>query len=176
MVITITDEQKKLVEDNHNLIYSFLSKHNLSVDDYYDLAAIGLCTAAITYNSKKSNFSTYAYQCIKTSIIGETRKLNFQRTIPNDKIVYYQSTFNSDGEDELQYIDSLPSQDDVEDSVIESDFMDKFSEKDKTIIKLIMAGYSQREIGKMLGCTGSNIGGIRKRIKENFVKEYTETQ
>ena len=74
----------------------------------------------------------------------------------------------------MQYIDSLPSQDDVEDSVIESDFMDKFSEKDKTIIKFIMAGYSQREIGKLLGCTGSNIGSIRKRIKENFIREYNE--
>ena len=29
----LTEEQKKLVEDNHKLIYSFIIKRNLSIDE-----------------------------------------------------------------------------------------------------------------------------------------------
>lgn len=58
-VIQITDEARKLVEENHNLVYSFLYKYHLDVEEWYDLAAIGLCKAANTYNNDKSGFSTY---------------------------------------------------------------------------------------------------------------------
>ena len=55
----MTKEQQKLVEENHGLIYSFLAKHNLPIEEYYDLAAIGLCKASITYQNE-TTFSTYA--------------------------------------------------------------------------------------------------------------------
>ena len=45
------EHQKSLVTENHNLIYSFLKKYNLDVDEYYDLAAIGLCNACINYDA-----------------------------------------------------------------------------------------------------------------------------
>ena len=48
----MTRESQRLVEDNHNLIYKFLRNHNLE-DDWYDVAAIGLCKAANNYNSDK---------------------------------------------------------------------------------------------------------------------------
>lgn len=37
----MTDYQKQLVTDNHNLIYRFLQKEKLNMEDWYDLAAIG---------------------------------------------------------------------------------------------------------------------------------------
>ena len=43
---TLTDEERDLVTNNHNLIYSYLNKYNLS-DDYYDLCAIGLCSTLL---------------------------------------------------------------------------------------------------------------------------------
>ena len=48
----MTDEQRKLVEDNHSLIYLVINNMGLSVEDNYDIAAIGLCNAAIGYDSK----------------------------------------------------------------------------------------------------------------------------
>lgn len=49
----MNDEQRKLVENNHNLIYAILHKYNLPIDEYYDVAAIGLCKAAITFDAEK---------------------------------------------------------------------------------------------------------------------------
>mgnify|MGYP001317500519 CR=1 FL=1 len=45
-VIEITDEASELVEENHNLIYSLLHKCHLNIEEWYDIAAIGLCKAA----------------------------------------------------------------------------------------------------------------------------------
>lgn len=65
----LTPAQQQLVEDNHNLIYGFLREYNLSQDEYYDLAAIGLCKAAQSFNSnRKSKFSYYAYLVMLTEV------------------------------------------------------------------------------------------------------------
>ena len=64
MSIQLNDEQRKLVEDNHNLIYQYLIDNKLPQDEYYDIAAIGLCKAALKYDTSKGAFSTYVYRAI----------------------------------------------------------------------------------------------------------------
>ena len=58
MSIQLNDEQRKLVADNHNLIYQYLIDNNLPQDEYYDIAAIGLCKAALKYDTAKGACST----------------------------------------------------------------------------------------------------------------------
>ena len=57
--------QQKLVEDNHNLIYSFMNKNKLSTDaveDWYGTCAIAMCKAAMTYDPNRNvKFNTVAY-------------------------------------------------------------------------------------------------------------------
>ena len=55
--MTLTSEQQEVVRKNHGLIYFYLHKNNLSIEDYYDLAAIGLCKAVLTYEKNKGAFS-----------------------------------------------------------------------------------------------------------------------
>ena len=53
MSLKLNDEQRKLVEQNHNLIYSAMTKCGIrrqDFDDYYGFASIGLCKAAIDYD------------------------------------------------------------------------------------------------------------------------------
>ena len=62
----LTDDQRKLVEKNHNLIYTFARKYKINLDEYYGLLAIGLCIAARIYDPNKGlAFSTLAYQCMR---------------------------------------------------------------------------------------------------------------
>ena len=66
----LTNAQQELAAANHNLIYAVLNKHNLPEEDYYDIAAIGLCMAASTYDaSKGAAFSTYAYRVIANEVL-----------------------------------------------------------------------------------------------------------
>ena len=70
----LSTEQRKLVEENHNLIYAVIHRLNLSVEDYYDIAAIGLCKAAIKYDSERGMFSTFAFSVIRNEILMDKRK------------------------------------------------------------------------------------------------------
>ena len=59
----LDEKQKKLVEENHSLIYSFAHSHNLPLDEYYDILAIALCKAGMTFKPELGHaFSTYAYK------------------------------------------------------------------------------------------------------------------
>ena len=86
--LILTQQQQQLVEDNHKLIYFYLYRNSLSVDEFYDVAAIGLCKAAITYNGQ-TKFSTYAYSCIKCEIFNELHRQKSARKIPMDKQLSY---------------------------------------------------------------------------------------
>lgn len=70
----MTDYQKQLVTDNHNLIYRFLQKEKLNMEDWYDLSAIGMCKAAKTFNEGTSKFSTYAFKCMFNEVYSEKKK------------------------------------------------------------------------------------------------------
>lgn len=74
---TLTDEERDLVTNNHNLIYSYLNKYNLS-DDYYDLCALGLCRAAHFYEPERGKFSSFAFLCMSNAISMEWRKVQRQ--------------------------------------------------------------------------------------------------
>ena len=57
----LTSKQKELVEVNHNLIYKFASIKNVSIEEYYDILAIGLCKAAMAFDENKGKFSTVSF-------------------------------------------------------------------------------------------------------------------
>lgn len=75
----LTAEQQKLVEDNLKLVYSVIHKCYPTYSCDEDLAQcgmLGLCRAAMNWDSTKSTFGTYAFQCIKNAIGKEFRIRN----------------------------------------------------------------------------------------------------
>lgn len=65
------------------MIYTFLHQYHLSIEDYYDLAAIGLCKAGSKFDGSKSKFSTYAYKCMFTTVFTEIRDRKAEKRIPD---------------------------------------------------------------------------------------------
>lgn len=169
-MIYITEEQKELVEKNHNLIYSFLQKQHLSVEDWYGLAAIGLCKAAITFNKEISSFSTYAFKCMFTHVYSEKRKELQARTIPFNQIVYYQTQINDDNGNETNFMNYIPSKENVEDTVLSSVIFDEYNklltDRDKKIFTLFRDGYTQKEISKIVGCSQPQVSRVKKKLVE----------
>lgn len=52
----LTDEERKLVEDNHDLIYKVSDCLGLDIEESYGIMAIGLCHAAQRYNKTKHDY------------------------------------------------------------------------------------------------------------------------
>lgn len=169
----LTEEQRALVDNNHNLIYSFLRCHNLSIDDYYGLAAIGLCKAAANFDANKSRFSTHAYRCMFSTVFKEIREQKAQKRIPEDKILYYQIEFNDskDG-DTSTFLNCLPSKENIENDVLAkiilAKYMSALDDRDKCILSLFSEGYKQTEIGEIIGCSQVRISRIKKKLRKRL--------
>lgn len=156
------------------MIYSFLYKYHLDVEEWYDIAAIGLCKAANTYNNDKSEFSTYAYKCMYTTIIMEKRKENAMRTIPQNQIVYYENQVNKSSKDNdtSTFLNYIPSKQDIENETISALSLENIENElvgnKKKVFLLLREGYTQCEISKIIGISKQRVSKIKQEITEKY--------
>lgn len=182
----LSDKQRQLVEENHNLIYAYLNAHQLSVEEYYDLAAIGLCYAAHEFDPSKAQFSTWAWTCMDTRVYHQYLYANRKHRIPEYKLVSYDAAIDTDDDTrgDLLYANAFPSVENTENDAIFSVLMEKIkdslSPKDLEVFELLLLGYNTIEIGKMMGLSNSRIRQIRERIRDKIlikighIKEFQE--
>ena len=149
-------------------------KYHLDVEQWYDIAAIGLCKAANTYNNDKSEFSTYAYKCMYTAIIMEKRKENAMRTIPQNQIVYYENQVNESSKenDTSTFLNYIPSKQDIENETISALSLENIENKldgnNRKVFVLLKEGYTQSEISKIIGISKQRISKIKQEILEKY--------
>lgn len=146
-----------------------MQQYHLSIEDYYDLAAIGLCKAGSKFDDSKSKFSTYAYKCISTSVFGEIRNKKAKKRIPEHQIIYYQAEFDdNNGGDTSTFMNYIPSKENVEENVLSKiifeEYMSRLKGRDKQIFILLSEGYKQKEICKITGCSQPQVSRIRKKL------------
>ena len=169
-MIYITETEKKLVEQNHNLIYTFLQKYHLTIEDYYGLAAIGLCKAAMTFKEGVSSFSTYAYKCMFTTVMIEKRKERASKYIPENQVLYYQAEMSNDDGDTQNFMNYISAKENVEDECLSKCMFDEYSkrlkDRDKQIFQMFREGYKQKEIGKIVGCSQAQVSRVKKKLVE----------
>lgn len=149
-------------------------KYHLDIEEWYDLAAIGLCKAANTYNNDKSEFSTYAYKCMYTTIIMEKRKENAMRTIPQNQIVYYENQVNESSKDNdtSTFLNYIPSKQDIENEIISALSLENIENElvgnKKKVFLLLREGYTQCEISKIIGISKQRVSKIKQEITEKY--------
>ena len=168
----LTEEQKKLVEENHSLIYWFAKKYHVPIEEYYDVLAQGLCMAAYHYDPSKCSFSTYAYLCMNTEMHVEYRKTLRKSEIPQGNIFHYENAW--------QLSDLIPTNEKTENKVIDrisyenliSLLNDILNDKDKEVLSYILNGLTMREIAKIEGTSHQPIHNRMKKIRDKVKKSY----
>ena len=149
-------------------------KYNLDVEEWYDLAAIGLCKAANTYNNNKSGFSTYAYKCMYTTIIMEKRKENAMRIIPQNQIVYYENQVNESSKenDTSTFLNYIPSKQNIENETISTlsleNIENELAGNKRKVFLLLREGYAQCEISEIIGISKQRVSKIKQEIVEKY--------
>lgn len=88
----MTDEERAFAEEHFNLVYCFLNKYSLKVDDWYDTAVYGYLHAVQIWFLKKNlhqySFSTIAYLHMKSAVSNERKKeLRRPKTVSLDEII-----------------------------------------------------------------------------------------
>lgn len=170
----LNDEQRKLVEDNHKLIYSFMQKKKLFSDDWYSILAIGLCKAALNYNNELGNkFSTYAYATMENEVRLELVKSQTQKRNSEHSVLYYNDNIRSGNTERITLLDTIHDRHiDIEnDAIFITDMtnaMNKIkSDKRRFIVKLLSYGYSRKDVSQILGCS-------QEAIRQSLVKARRE--
>lgn len=165
----LTEEQRGLVEDNHNLIYHVLKQNGLSIDEYYDVAAIGLCKAAATFVDGKSKFSTYACTCILNETKMQMRKpraaMRTAAVISLDEEI--------PGTDGCTYADILPDPDCMESYAVEQVMQERIramKPKQRRAVELSMQGLNQCKIANAMGITHSYVNHLLKRARQELTE------
>lgn len=168
---SLTNEQRELVEKNHNLIYGFASKKNLNIDDCYDILAIGLCCAAKIFDESKGKFSTVAYQCMQNELIKNWRYSQGKTKIPNNMILSYDaSRVSEDFMENGSYVDVFVDNHDIDEILIAKAFKNTLfnllNEKDRQIAEFVIQGMIYDEIATKLNCSKQMVGYRVQRIRK----------
>lgn len=163
----LTDEQRKLVEENAQLIYGFIHKYNLPADDFYDLCAIGLCRAAKNYEPKKGAFSTWAYMYMLSELTHLKRKnenrINADLSL-DEPVKGYTKEHCTVGE----FLVGTRSDITEHLSAACTPGVDRLTAREKAVALYLTVGLSHREIGLILGISHSRVyqhkNAIRKKL------------
>lgn len=171
MKYVLSDRQRKLVEENELLIYSFLHKNHLDISEYYGCAAEGLCQAAYTYDpSKGFTFATFAYVVMRNQFLHDVRDEKKWRRfgfMSLDAPVYESHDGNQ------LFIEPSESgfEDSIEDRMILAKAVAsvKFNDREKTIFNKHLQGIPQTKIGQSMGVTQAQISRIVCKCRSKLI-------
>lgn len=164
----LSKKQQEFVEKNHNLIYKAINKYNLNIDDFYGIAAIGLCKAALTFDESKGfKFSTYAMTVIDNAIKQEFKRNEKERKVIIDSL----ETVILVGEngEELTLGDTIQSprfEDASNASVDINRLLKKLTVQELNVILRLLRGMKQSDIAVEIGVSRSRVHLIMKAIKK----------
>lgn len=137
--------------------------------DYYDICAIGLCKAAITYDSSKDvKFATYAGVCIENEIKIELRN----RKKYSAPVYSLDMTFNntSDGTGEIAFGENLTTGLSAYDEILPYQLDKVLNAREYKLVALILQDYTQIEIGNIIGISQAQVSKMFSKIKQKLLK------
>lgn len=146
----LTGEQKHLAELNHDLVYKFLNKNNLSEAEYYDVVVFGYLCAAQEYceNAKlqKFSFATVAWKMMRRELSNHIKYLDRKkRDFPTISL----SEILSDS-DSLHYEDVITLENQLMEelrlNLLLHTLAARITKKQMRIIRMRLDGYRMHDI------------------------------
>ena len=152
----MTLEQENLVTENHNLIYHFIHKYNLPIDEYYGDCALALCRAALKYESnRQSSFATFASVCIERAIFHifrDNKRHDVGPILSLDALITPENSSNPES-----FSDQLTTGLSAYDELLPYELSDILNPLEYTMSHMAASGYTQREIGSILNCSQAQV-------------------
>ena len=169
----LDEKQKKLVEENHKLIYYTLNKYKLNSEEYYDILAIGLCKAAIKFDPERSKFSTFAIKVMYNEFLQHDRDENANKRKVNKNTLSLNHRMKDPKNESrtCEFGDLLTDGREPFMDVIHMNLKDILTKKELLVCQLSYNGYNQTQIGEKLGVTQSYASRLLKKARIKLEKE-----
>lgn len=168
-----TAKEKEFAEENHDIIYKFLRTHGYSIEEYYNIVVFGYLKAVQNYLSRDDLmrnycFSVIASNCMRREIGNYVRDMNRQKRKPLESILSLDAIYKEEYTDSLYNIVAGDKKS-IESEFIELESMEsllnKMTVRQRNIIKLKLAGYSNKEVLEILDMVYSTYYKEIERIK-----------
>lgn len=190
----MTEEQKKLVEDNLDLCHYIAHKcyqkydhhyrYGLALDDYISICYLGMCKAAMKFDPKVAKFSTFS----TVTMINDVRRVFRDGRSSRQKVLVGSSSYDNEAplphRGKLTYLDMIADTSDGPEGFLDKaeevkclmDMLErKCSENERAVIKkTYFEGRKQPEIGKMLGFSQSYVSRMKDRAQDKLRKAMKE--
>ena len=160
--ICLNDDQKKLVEDNMNLVQLVIARNwpgSILDEDLIQEGYVGLCLAAYQYVPSDKPFFPYAWSVISNMIKSEFRR-RYKEDIEVKKVSLSEQVGTNT---KLTMLDTIPSND--EPYVDVDYFYGKLSKEEKFIISELQDGKTPDEIAVELERSVSSINCKIRKMK-----------
>lgn len=168
--MVLNKQQQELAEKNHDLIYWYTNKRGLDLDEYYGDLAIALCRAAYHYDeSSGASFSTYAVASMDNTVKKMIQKK--ARTIEATENILTTEWEYENYDDEPFTLGDMIQDPNVDlegyvvTNILVEEFVKSLSERYRFILKSLLSGKTQAEIGHELGVSRQCVNQILLRIR-----------
>ena len=159
--------KQKLIEDNMNLVYSLVSKEYptyINDEDIIQSGMLGLCKAAEKWDESKSQFSTFAWRCIRNEIAMEfRRRAKHQGVLSLD----YETTDDEGGR--TTFGDCVVGEEDI--VYIDTD-VKSITAREKQVFDLCATGLSQVDVANKLGVSKQYVWKVMRKVRT--LKDLTD--
>ncbi len=153
MISPMTDEQRKLAEEHHDLVYAFLKENNLPESQYYDIVIFGyLCTVQEYCENpalQRYHFATVAWKKMHRELV------RYYKYLSSDKRSMSTVSFDepiSEGSNkrwsDVLYTDDGDLLDRLQSELILHDLAAKLPKREMRIIRMKLKGEKMHDIAK----------------------------
>lgn len=167
--------KEELFYNNTKIAYKIANKYFINYKNEYEdikqVALMGLWKAVLTFKNTHA-FSTYAYTVIANEInlfLRKNKKHNNTYSLQNivaDNIEY-QDLLEDDYDFTIAYEEESEMQ--CRRNMLEK-AKESIKEKDRQIIELVLRGYKQIEIARMLNITQPTVCRVKDKIRKKLTK------
>lgn len=168
----LNDEQRRLVEENTALVGFTMAKYFPNTipegewEDFAQIGTIGLCKAALKYDTEKGKFSGYAVEAIRREIKREFID-RYRVKRKHEALLTLEARTDDDRALEEVLADDQPGVELVVSIHVAIEALPQF---DRRVMQAALDGMPRKKIAAMLGCKRQWVDYCLKRARQTMME------
>jgi RNA polymerase sigma-70 factor (ECF subfamily) len=166
--IPLTPEQRLFAAEHHDLVYKFLRKKQLSVDEFYDVVIFAYLRSVRRFLTeptlKQYSFATIAWSSMNCAISNYYRS---QKTLKHNALILSLHTNPNDSGYALEETVASPNplMRQLEEQLLLHDLAKRVSKQQMNIVHLKSCGYNDRDIARQQNTTMKRVQELLEEVR-----------
>ncbi len=166
--VPLTPEQRLFATEHHDLVYKFLRKKQLSIDEFYDVVIFAYLRSVRCYLTeprlKQYSFTTISWRLMNGAISNYYRS---QKTQKHSAVVF---SLHSSPYDDCYALEETiaapnPYMRQLEEQLLLHDLAKRVSKQQMNIIHLKSCGYNDRDIARRQNTTMKRVQELLEEVR-----------